>query len=345
MEEDNKTNSDNTKTIDQDEILQNVMKEIEKAYGKGAIMKLGDKSNLTIEAISTGSLLLDEAIGVGGYPKGRIIEIFGPESSGKTTLSLHAIAETQKRGGRGAFIDAEHALDPNYAKKLGVNIDELIIAQPDSGEQALDILETLVKSNAIDLVVIDSVAALVPKVELDGEMSDVTIGSQARLMSKALRKLNGVINKTNSIVIFINQIREKIGVFFGSPETTAGGRALRFYASVRLDVRRTETLTTAGIATANKVKIKVVKNKVSPPFKTAIVDINYNEGIDKYYELIDLAVKYDILEKTGVWYAYQNNKLGQGREQVKEYLKMNPPVFDEIYHQIINNFTIKTEQN
>ncbi|UNF62102.1 recombinase RecA [Spiroplasma poulsonii] len=345
MEEDNKTNSDNTKTIDQDEILQNVMKEIEKAYGKGAIMKLGNKSNLTIEAISTGSLLLDEAIGVGGYPKGRIIEIFGPESSGKTTLSLHAIAETQKRGGRGAFIDAEHALDPNYAKKLGVNIDELIIAQPDSGEQALDILETLVKSNAIDLVVIDSVAALVPKVELDGEMSDVTIGAQARLMSKALRKLNGVINKTNSIVIFINQIREKIGVFFGSPETTAGGRALRFYASVRLDVRRTETLTTAGIATANKVKIKVVKNKVSPPFKTAIVDINYNEGIDKYYELIDLAVKYDILEKTGVWYAYQNNKLGQGREQVKEYLKMNPPVFDEIYHQIINNFTIKTEQN
>ncbi|MBH8623407.1 recombinase RecA [Spiroplasma sp. hyd1] len=345
MEEDNKTNSDNTKTIDQDEILQNVMKEIEKAYGKGAIMKLGNKSNLTIEAISTGSLLLDEAIGVGGYPKGRIIEIFGPESSGKTTLSLHAIAETQKGGGRGAFIDAEHALDPNYAKKLGVNIDELIIAQPDSGEQALDILETLVKSNAIDLVVIDSVAALVPKVELDGEMSDVTIGAQARLMSKALRKLNGVINKTNSIVIFINQIREKIGVFFGSPETTAGGRALRFYASVRLDVRRTETLTTAGIATANKVKIKVVKNKVSPPFKTAIVDINYNEGIDKYYELIDLAVKYDILEKTGVWYAYQNNKLGQGREQVKEYLKMNPPVFDEIYHQIINNFTIKTEQN
>ncbi|WHQ36604.1 recombinase RecA [Spiroplasma sp. SV19] len=340
MEDDNKANSDNTKTIDQDEILKNVMKEIEKAYGKGAIMKLGDKSNLTIEAISTGSLLLDEAIGVGGYPKGRIIEIFGPESSGKTTLSLHAIAEAQKKGGRGAFIDAEHALDPNYAKKLGVNIDELIIAQPDSGEQALDILETLVKSNAIDLVVIDSVAALVPKVELDGEMSDITIGAQARLMSKALRKLNGVINKTNSIVIFINQIREKVGVIFGNPETTAGGRALRFYASVRLDVRRTETLTTAGIATANKVKIKVVKNKVSPPFKTAIVDINYNEGIDKYYELIDLAVKYDILEKTGVWYAYQNNKLGQGRERVKEYLKMNPSVFDEIYHQIINSFKI-----
>ncbi|AOX43867.1 recombinase A [Spiroplasma sp. NBRC 100390] len=342
MEKDNKTNSDNIKTIDEDEILKNVMKEIEKAYGKGAIMKLGDKSNLTIEAISTGSLLLDEAIGIGGYPKGRIIEIFGPESSGKTTLSLHAIAETQKRGGRGAFIDAEHALDPNYARKLGVNIDELIIAQPDSGEQALDILETLVKSNAIDLVVIDSVAALVPKVELDGEMSDVTIGAQARLMSKALRKLNGAINKTNSIVIFINQIREKVGVFFGNPETTAGGRALRFYASVRLDVRRTETVTTAGIATANKVKIKVVKNKVSPPFKTAIVDINYNEGIDKYYELIDLAVKYDILEKTGVWYAYQNDKLGQGRERVKEYLKMNPPVFEEIYHQIITNFKINS---
>ncbi len=244
----------------------------------------------------------------------------------------------KKKNGRGAFIDAEHALDPNYAKKLGVNIDELIIAQPDSGEQALDILEILVKSNAIDLVVIDSVAALVPKVELDGEMSDVTIGAQARLMSKALRKLNGVISKTNSIVIFINQIREKIGVFFGNPETTAGGRALRFYASVRLDVRRTETLTTSGIATANKVKIKVVKNKVSPPFKTAIVDINYNEGIDKYYELIDLAVKYDILEKTGAWYAYQNNKLGQGRERVKEYLKMNPIVFDEIYQQIICNF-------
>lgn len=340
--EDNKPVPPETKTVDQDEILKTVMKEIEKAYGKGAIMKLGDKSNLTIEAVSTGSLLLDEAIGVGGYPKGRIIEIFGPESSGKTTLSLHAIAEVQKNGGRGAFIDAEHALDPNYAKKLGVNIAELIIAQPDSGEQALDILETLVKSNAIDLVVIDSVAALVPKVELEGEMSDVTIGAQARLMSKALRKLNGVINKTNSIVIFINQIREKVGVLFGNPETTAGGRALRFYASVRLDVRRTETLTTAGVATANKVKIKVVKNKVSPPFKTALVDINYNEGIDKYYELIDLAVKYDILAKTGVWYAYQNNKIGQGRERVKEYLKMNPAVFLEIQQQIINNF--KTRQ-
>ncbi|AHF58063.1 recombinase RecA [Spiroplasma eriocheiris] len=327
---------------DPDNILKNVMKEIERTYGKGAVMKLGDKSHLTIEAVSTGSLVLDNAIGIGGYPKGRIIEIFGPESSGKTTLSLHAIAEVQKLNGKAAFIDVEHALDPSYAKRLGVNIDELIIAQPDSGEQALDILETLVKSTVIDIVVIDSVAALVPKVELEGEMSDVTVGAQARLMSKALRKLNGVISKTNCIVIFINQIREKVGVMFGNPETTAGGRALRFYSSVRLEVRRAETLTNSGVAIANKVKIKVVKNKVAPPFKVASIDINYNEGIDKYTELIDLAVNYNIIDKAGVWYSYQQNKLGQGREKVKEYFINNPNVYEEIKFAVLNK--IKDER-
>ncbi|WP_368487135.1 recombinase RecA [Spiroplasma sp. DGKH1] len=327
---------------DPDNILKNVMKEIERTYGKGAVMKLGDKLHLTIEAVSTGSLVLDNAIGIGGYPKGRIIEIFGPESSGKTTLSLHAIAEVQKLNGKAAFIDAEHALDPSYAKRLGVNIDELIIAQPDSGEQALDILETLVKSTVIDIVVIDSVAALVPKVELEGEMSDVTVGAQARLMSKALRKLNGVISKTNCIVIFINQIREKVGVMFGNPETTAGGRALRFYSSVRLEVRRAETLTNSGVAIANKVKIKVVKNKVAPPFKVASIDINYNEGIDKYTELIDLAVNYNIIDKAGVWYSYQQNKLGQGREKVKEYFINNPNVYEEIKFAVLNK--IKDER-
>ncbi|AGM26099.1 recombinase A [Spiroplasma syrphidicola EA-1] len=329
------TNIEKNSEAEKDQILVNALKEIEKIYGKGAVMRLGDKTNLAIEAVSTGSLLLDNAIGIGGYPKGRIIEIFGPESSGKTTLSLHAIAEVQKNHGRAAFIDAEHALDPNYAKKLGVDINNLIIAQPDSGEQALDILETLVKSNVIDIVVIDSVAALVPKVELEGEMTDITIGAQARLMSKGLRKLNGIISKTNCIVIFINQIREKVGVLFGNPETTAGGRALRFYASVRLDVRRVETLTNSGTAIANKVKIKVVKNKVAPPFKVALIEINYNEGIDSLAELIDLAVTYDVLDKSGVWYSYNNNRLGQGKEKVKEFLTLNPDVKIAIKDKIL----------
>ncbi|WP_146638084.1 recombinase RecA [Spiroplasma clarkii] len=313
----------------------NVIKEIEKTFGKGSIMRLGDKANALIEAIPSGSFLIDRAIGIGGYPKGRIIEIFGPESSGKTTLSLHAVAETQKFGGRAAFIDAEHALDPKYAKNLGVDIENLVVAQPDSGEQALDILEMLVKSKTISLVVVDSVAALVPQTELDGEMGDQNIGLQARLMSKALRKLNGIISKTNTTVIFINQLREKVGVVFGNPEITPGGRALRFYSSVRLEVRKGETITSNGEASANKIKIKVVKNKVSPPFKTCQITIAYNKGIDKEQEIIELASLYNILTKAGVWYSYLDEKIGQGKEAVKEWFLTNPEKYNEIQTKLI----------
>ncbi|ASP28538.1 recombinase A [Spiroplasma corruscae] len=314
-----------------DPAFKNVLKEIEKTFGKGSIMKLGDNVSLEHDSISTGSFLLDRAIGIGGLPKGRIIEIFGPESSGKTTLSLHVIAEAQKSSGRAAFIDAEHALDPKYAKNIGVDINNLIVAQPDTGEQALDILEMLVKSNTIDVVVVDSVAALVPKAELDGEMSDQQIGLQARLMSKALRKLNGIISKTNTIVIFINQLREKVGVIFGSPEITTGGRALRFYSSVRIEVRKGEVISTNGEASANKIKVKIVKNKVAPPFKTCQIVINYNKGIDQELEIIEMATLYNVINKSGVWYSYNDEKIGQGKDAVREWFKKNPEKYNEIY--------------
>ncbi|QBQ07511.1 recombinase A [Spiroplasma gladiatoris] len=311
-----------------------VLKDIEKTFGKGSIMRLGDKANNLIDTISSGSFLIDKAIGIGGYPKGRIIEIFGPESSGKTTLSLHAISEAQKNKGRAAFIDAEHALDPRYAKNLGVDVENLIVAQPDSGEQALDILEMLVKSNTMDIVVVDSVAALVPKSELEGEMGDQQIGLQARLMSKALRKLNGIISKTNTTVIFINQLREKVGVIFGNPETTPGGRALRFYSSVRMEVRKGETITTNGEASANKIKIKIVKNKVSPPFKTCTIIIAYNKGIERDLEIIEMATLYNVLTRAGVWYSYNEEKIGQGKESVREWFKNNQDKFLEIQNKI-----------
>ncbi|WP_035358871.1 recombinase RecA [[Acholeplasma] multilocale] len=327
---------DNEKDIWQNETLKDVMKNIEKSFGKGAIMKLGEEENLKLGVISSGSFLIDQAIGIGGYPKGRIIEIYGPESSGKTTLGLHAIAEAQKLGGTAAFIDVEHSLDPNYAKNLGVDIKNILVSQPDSGEQALDILEMLVKSQAIDIVVLDSVAALVPKAELDGEMSDQSIGLQARLMSKALRKLNGIISKTNTVVIFINQLREKVGVIFGSPEITPGGRALRFYSSVRLEVRKGEQIITNGEHTANKVKIKVAKNKVSSPFKTALITINYNKGINRKAEIVELAGLYNVLEKSGVWYSYKGEKIGQGKNLVIEWMDNNPDKFKEIENELIN---------
>ncbi|AGR41965.1 recombinase RecA [Spiroplasma diminutum] len=317
-----------------DPAFKNVLKDIEKTFGKGSIMKLGDSVNSVIEVIPSGSFLLDRAIGVGGYPKGRIIEIYGPESSGKTTLSLHAIAEAQKNEGRAAFIDAEHALDPRYAQNIGVDINNLVVAQPDSGEQALDILEMLVKSNTIDIVVVDSVAALVPKAELEGEMSDQQIGLQARLMSKALRKLNGIVSKTNTTVIFINQLREKVGVIFGNPETTPGGRALRFYSSLRLEVRKGETISTNGEATANKVKIKVVKNKVAPPFKTCQITIAYNKGVEKDLEVIEMATIYNVLTKAGVWYSYKDEKIGQGKESVREWFNKNPDKYIEIQNKL-----------
>ncbi|QGS51729.1 recombinase RecA [Spiroplasma tabanidicola] len=324
----------NMENIYDDPNFKAVLKDIEKTFGKGAIMRLGDKANNFIEALPSGSFLIDNAIGIGGYPKGRIIEIFGPESSGKTTLSLHAIAEAQKNKGRAAFIDAEHALDPKYAKNLGVDIENLIVAQPDSGEQALDILEMLVKSNTMDVIVVDSVAALVPKSELEGEMSDQQIGLQARLMSKALRKLNGIISKTNTTVIFINQLREKVGVIFGNPETTPGGRALRFYSSLRMEVRKGETLTLNGEANANKIKVKIVKNKVSPPFKTCTIIIAYNKGIEKDLEIIELATLYNILTRAGVWYSYNEEKIGQGKESVREWLKNNPEKEQEIMQKV-----------
>ena len=323
-----------TKDAKKAQALNDAIKQIEKQFGKGSVMKLGDRAAVDVAVIPTGSLTLDMALGIGGYPKGRIIEIYGPESSGKTTLTLHAIAEVQKQGGTAAFIDAEHAIDPVYAKNLGVNIDELIVSQPDSGEQGLEIAETLVRSGAIDLVVVDSVAALVPQVELDGEMADQQMGLQARLMSKALRKLSGVMNKTDCTIIFINQLREKIGVMFGNPETTTGGRALKFYSSVRVEIRRSEAIKNGTEIVGNKVNIKVVKNKVAPPFKSTQVDIIYGKGISRDGEVLDLAVDKDIVDKSGAWYAYKGEKIGQGRENAKQYLVEHPDIMNEITEAI-----------
>ena len=323
-----------TKDAKKAQALNDAIKQIEKQFGKGSVMKLGDRAAVDVAVIPTGSLTLDMALGIGGYPKGRIIEIYGPESSGKTTLTLHAIAEVQKQGGTAAFIDAEHAIDPVYAKNLGVNIDELILSQPDSGEQGLEIAETLVRSGAIDLVVVDSVAALVPQVELDGEMADQQMGLQARLMSKALRKLSGVMNKTDCTIIFINQLREKIGVMFGNPETTTGGRALKFYSSVREEIRRSEAIKNGTEIVGNKVNIKVVKNKVAPPFKSTQVDIIYGKGISRDGEVLDLAVDKDIVDKSGAWYAYKGEKIGQGRENAKRYLVEHPDIMNEITEAI-----------
>ena len=314
--------------------LDEVLKQIQKNFGKGAIMKLGDRPTVDVDVIPSGSLLLDEALGVGGYPKGRIIEIYGPESSGKTTLALHAIAECQKQGGRAAFIDAEHAIDPIYAKNLGVDIDELILSQPDSGEQALEIAEMLANSGAIDLLIVDSVAALVPQAELDGEMSDNSVGLQARLMSKAMRKLAGILNKNECTIIFINQLREKVGVMYGNPETTSGGRALKFYASIRLDIRRTEAIKSGADVTGNTCRVKVVKNKVSPPFKQCEIDIIYGEGISKDSEILDRCVQLGIIKKSGSWFEYDGSKIGQGRESAKEYIKSNEDVKAELLKKI-----------
>ena len=328
---------------EKDKTLDQVLADIEKQFGKGAIMKLGERGVKNIDVVSSGSLLLDQALGVGGFPKGRIIEIFGPESSGKTTIALHAIAEVQKTGGRAAFIDAEHALDPVYARKLGVDIDELLLSQPDTGEQALEIVEALVRSEAMSIIVIDSVAALVPQAEIEGEMGDSHVGLQARLMSQALRKLSGVINKTNTICIFINQLREKVGVMFGNPETTPGGRALKFYATVRLDVRRGEQIKVGGDVLGNKTNIKVVKNKVAPPFKTAEVEIMYGEGISKTGEIIDLASNIGIIDKSGAWFSYKGEKIGQGKENVKLVLKNNPAMYKEIEEKVRKSLFSNTE--
>lgn len=318
--------------------------QIERQFGKGAVMKLGDPaSQMSVEVIPTGSLSLDIALGLGGIPKGRIIEIYGPESSGKTTVTLHMISEVQKRGGIAGFIDAEHALDPVYAKNIGVDIDNLYISQPDNGEQALEIAETMVRSGAMDIVVVDSVAALVPKAEIDGDMGDSHVGLQARLMSQALRKLTAVISKSNCTVVFINQLREKVGVMFGNPETTTGGRALKFYSSVRLDVRRVETLKQAGEAIGNRTKVKVVKNKIAPPFKEAEFDIMYGEGISKYGDILDLAADNDIIVKSGAWYAYEGDKIGQGRENAKQYLKDNPAKCDEIERKLRELFNLNED--
>ncbi|MFB6466714.1 recombinase RecA [Cytobacillus sp. Hz8] len=323
---------------DRQAALEMALKQIEKQFGKGSIMKLGEKTDREISSVPSGSLALDAALGIGGYPRGRVIEIYGPESSGKTTVALHAIAEVQADGGQAAFIDAEHALDPIYAQKLGVNIDELLLSQPDTGEQALEIAEALVRSGAVDIIVIDSVAALVPKAEIEGEMGDSHVGLQARLMSQALRKLSGAINKSKTIAIFINQIREKVGVMFGNPETTPGGRALKFYSSVRLEVRRAEQLKQGTDIVGNKTKIKVVKNKVAPPFRTAEVDIMYGEGISKEGEIIDLGSELDIVQKSGSWYSYNDEKLGQGRENAKLFLKENPDLRLEIQKKIRNHY-------
>ena len=321
-------NSEKRKALDA------AMSQIEKQFGKGSVMKLGDYKSMEIEAISTGALNLDIALGIGGIPRGRIIEIYGPESSGKTTLALHAVAEAQKKGGEAAFIDAEHALDPSYAKKIGVDIDNLIVSQPDTGEQALEIAEALIRSGAIDIVVVDSVAALVPKAEIDGDMGDAHVGLQARLMSQALRKLAGTINKTNATIIFINQLREKVGVMFGNPETTAGGRALKYYASVRMDIRRIEAIKQDGEVVGNRTRVKVVKNKVAPPFREAEFDIVYGKGISKEGSVLDLAVDLDIIEKSGSWFSYNGEKIGQGRENVKKQLAENPKFMAEVEKKV-----------
>ena len=329
-----------SKAVEKDKALAQVLADIEKQFGKGAIMKLGDQKDIEVETISSGSISLDIALGAGGYPKGRIIEIYGPESSGKTTFALHAIAEVQKEGGRAAFIDAEHSLDPIYASNLGVNIDELLLSQPDTGEQALEICDALVKSEAVSIIVIDSVAALVPQAEIDGEMGDSHVGLQARLMSQALRKLSGSINKTKTIVIFINQLRDKVGVMFGNPETTPGGKALKYYSSVRLDIRRGEQIKSGTDVVGNRTNIKVVKNKVAPPFKAVTVDIMYGYGCSKEGELVDLAADCGIIDKSGAWYAYNGDKLAQGKENVKLLFKNSPELMDEIEEKVREHYGI-----
>ena len=325
--------------------LEVAMSQIEKQFGKGSVMKLGEFKAMEIEAIPTGALSLDIALGIGGVPRGRIIEVFGPASSGKTTLALQMIAEAQKMGGEAAFIDAEHALDPVYSKKLGVDIDNLIVSQPDTGEQALEITESLVRSGALDVIVVDSVAALVPKAEIDGDMGDSHMGLQARLMSQALRKLAGAINKSKTVLIFINQLREKIGVMFGNPETTTGGRALKFYASVRMDIRKIENIKQDGEVKGNRVRVKVVKNKVAPPFREAEFDIIYGEGISKEGNILDMAVNLDIIEKSGSWFSYNGERIGQGRENVKKYLKDNPKVLEDVEKKVRDNFAKAFEQS
>ena len=325
--------------------LEVAMSQIEKQFGKGSVMKLGEYKAMEVEAIPTGALSLDIALGIGGVPRGRIIEVFGPESSGKTTLALHIIAEAQKMGGEAAFIDAEHALDPVYARKLGVDIDNLIVSQPDTGEQALEITEALVRSGALDVVVVDSVAALVPKAEIDGEMGDSHMGLQARLMSQALRKLAGAINKSKTVLIFINQLREKIGVMFGNPETTTGGRALKFYASVRMDIRKTEMMKQDGQVIGNRVRVKVIKNKVAPPFREAEFDVLYGKGISKVGNILDMAVNLDIVEKSGAWVSYNGQRISQGRENAKRYLEEHPDIMDEIEKKVRDNFAKAFEQS
>ena len=324
--------------IERKKALEMAMSQIEKQFGKGSVMKLGEFKAMEVEAIPTGALSLDIALGIGGVPRGRIIEIYGPESSGKTTLALHIIAEAQKMNGEAAFIDAEHALDPVYAKHLGVDIDNLLVSQPDTGEQALEITEALVRSGALDVVVVDSVAALVPKAEIDGDMGDSHMGLQARLMSQALRKLAGAINKSKTVLIFINQLREKIGVMFGNPETTTGGRALKFYASVRMDIRKIENIKQDGEVKGNRVRVKVIKNKVAPPFREAEFDIVYGKGISKEGNILDMAVNLDIIEKSGSWFSYDGNRIGQGRENVKKYLKENPEIMAEVEKKVRDNF-------
>ena len=325
--------------------LESALGQIEKQFGKGSVMILGDFTAMNVEAIPTGALSLDVALGIGGIPKGRIIEIFGPESSGKTTLALHMIAECQKRGGEAAFIDAEHALDPVYAKHLGVDIDNLIVSQPDTGEQALEIAEALVRSGAIDIIVVDSVAALVPKAEIDGDMGDAHVGLQARLMSQALRKLAGVLNKSNTAIVFINQLREKVGIMFGNPETTPGGRALKFYASVRLDIRKIENLKQDGEVFGNRVRVKVVKNKVAPPFREAEFDIIYGKGISKAGNILDLGVNLDIVEKSGSWFAYDGTRIGQGRENAKRYFEENPEIMNDVEKKVREKFNEAFEKS
>ena len=325
--------------------LEVAMSQIEKQFGKGSVMKLGEFKAMEIEAIPTGALSLDIALGIGGVPRGRIIEVFGPESSGKTTLALHIVAEAQKMGGEAAFIDAEHALDPVYAKKLGVDIDNLIVSQPDTGEQALEITESLVRSGALDVIVVDSVAALVPKAEIDGDMGDSHMGLQARLMSQALRKLAGAINKSKTVLIFINQLREKIGIMFGNPETTTGGRALKFYASVRMDIRKIENIKQDGEVKGNRVRVKVIKNKVAPPFREAEFDIVYGQGISKEGNILDMAVNLDIVEKAGSWFSYNGERIGQGRENVKRYLHENPEMLEDIEEKVRENFAKAFEQS
>ncbi|HAJ69913.1 MAG: recombinase RecA [Alkalibacterium sp.] len=330
---------------DRAKALETALKKIEKAYGKGSIMKMGEKVDTQVKTVPSGSLALDVALGIGGYPRGRIIEVYGPESSGKTTVSLHAIASVQAHGGIAAFIDAEHALDPKYARALGVDVDELLLSQPDTGEQALEIADALVSSGAVDIVVIDSVAALVPRAEIDGEMGDTHIGLQARLMSQALRKLSGSINKTKTIALFINQIREKVGVMFGSPETTPGGRALKFYSTVRLEVRRGESIKSGSDMTGNRTKLKVVKNKVAPPFKIALVDIMYGEGISQIGEIVDMGADADIITKAGAWYSYGEERIGQGRENAKKYLKEHPDLRIEIEKQVRTAYGVGDESD